>query len=90
MTPEQDGNQLGQLWAWAMGAIGLGAAWLWNHTMGRIQRLEDTKVSKEDFSAHVSRSDKSREELRDNQIALFARMDKQDVMLARIEGKLDR
>ena len=89
MTPNND-SQLGQLWAWAMGAIAFACIWIWNHTMGRIQKLEDSKVSKEDFAAHVARSDKSREELRDNQIAMFTRLDDQNVTLARIEGKLDR
>lgn len=90
MTPDNDGSQLGQLWAWAMGAIGVVAAYLGHDTMSRIRNLENGKLSKTDFDAHVARSDKSREELRDNQIAMFARLDKQDIMLARIEGKLDR
>ncbi|CAB4223376.1 hypothetical protein UFOVP1670_34 [uncultured Caudovirales phage] len=85
---ENDPDQLAQLWKWATGAIGLGAAWLWNNTMGRIKALEDGKVSNVDFQAHVERSDRSREELRKATISLFEGQGKIAESLARIEGSL--
>lgn len=89
MSTEGPG-QLGQLWAWATGAVGLVAAWLWNHTMGRLQTLERTKVDQKDFDMHVVRSDKARDELREGVVKLFEGQGDVKQSLARIEGKLDK
>lgn len=88
-TPD-DVDKIGQLWQWAMGGVGAGAAYLWHSTFGRIKALEDGKADKDDLSTYIKGAEQSRQETRDSLIKLFDRVDKTSQTLARIEGKLDR
>lgn len=89
MADPGDVNQVEQLWKWALGAIGIGAAWLWNNTMGRIQALEKGKVDTKVFDDYAARAEITRTELRTGQATLFANLEKIGQQLARIEGRLD-
>jgi len=82
MTPEEAAAKaaespsfLGQTLAWVAAAIAGIGAWLWTNTMGRIQRLEQSKVDKDDFAEYVKRADKDRDERRDAEIKIFDKLD---------------
>lgn len=84
---------LSQTLAWvAAGIAGVGA-WLWTNTMGRIAHIEKNKLDKTTFDATVARHDKDRDERRETELALFAKVDKfndklddlKDLILTRIK-----
>ena len=83
-----ESGQLDQLWKWAVALFAGGAAWLWHNTMGRIQTLEEGKLSKTAFSEYTERAETSRREMRENQMKIFDTLTAQDKTLARIEGAL--
>lgn len=74
-TPSDEHSFLSQALAWvAAGIAGVGA-WLWTTTMGRIARLEEGKVNQKTFDEYVARADKDRNERRDTELSLFAKVD---------------
>lgn len=84
-TGAEDQTLIGQVMTWAAGGIATIGAWLWANTMGRIKALEDSKVSKADFDRHVDRAQHDRDELRENQIKLFDKIDElKDLIVERI------
>lgn len=90
MAAEGDIGQLEQLWKWALGAIGIGGAWLWNNTMGRITSLESNKLSVADFERYTQSTEIARTEFRMAQKTLFENQERLSNALARIEGQLIR
>lgn len=82
MTPEElaktaaeQPSFLGQTLAWvAAGIAGIGA-WLWTHTMGRLQKVEENKLDRFEFDKAMARIDKDRDERRETEIKLFDRLD---------------
>lgn len=66
---------LSQVLAWVAAGIAAVGAWLWSNTMGRIQKLENDKVSREEFNNYTSRADKDRDERRQTEIKLFDKLD---------------
>lgn len=66
---------MSQVLAWVAAGIAAVGAWLWSNTMGRIQKLESDKVSREEFNNYTSRADKDRDERRQTEIKLFDKLD---------------
>lgn len=75
MSIDNNPSFLGQVLAWAAGGIAAVGAWLWVNTMGRIAAVEKDKIGREEFEAAMARSEKSRDELRESQQALFTQVD---------------
>lgn len=94
-----------QLWKWTVGFIALVGAWIWNHSMGRLQKLETDKLDTKIFDDRMERLDDDRREAREDLIARFdsdrqetrqsltalAKMqEQQGRTLARIEGSMQQ
>lgn len=78
---------LGHVLAWIAAGIAAVGAWLWTTTMGRIAKLEESKLSKEAFEDYVERADKDRDERRQTEISLFAEIKDQR---NHFDAKLDK
>jgi len=86
-TPDQGGSFLGEVLAWvAAGIAGVGA-WLWSNTMGRIAKLEESKVNQKTFDEYVFRAEKDRSERRETEIKLFGEVKD---LRNHIDAKIDR
>lgn len=86
-VPPDETSFLGQVLAWTAAAIAGVGAWLWTTTMGRIAKLEESKVDQKTFSDYVARADKDRDERRQTEISLFAEIKDQRT---HFDTKLDR
>lgn len=74
-VPTEETTFLSQILAWIAAAIAAIGAWLWTTTMGRIAKLEESKVNQKTFDDYVARADKDRDERRDTELSLFAKVD---------------
>lgn len=74
-VPTEETTFLSQVLAWVAAAIAAIGAWLWTTTMGRIAKLEESKVNQKTFDDYVARADKDRDERRDTELALFRKVD---------------
>lgn len=74
-VPTEETTFLSQILAWAAAGIAAVGAWLWTTTMGRIAKLEETKVDRKTFEAYVERAEKDRDERRASEISLFHKVD---------------
>lgn len=66
LIPDDNPSALSVIVTGIIAACGFVAAWLWKHTMGRIDSLESRKMDREEFNGYVARADESRKELRDS------------------------
>lgn len=79
MNPDPDnGSFLSQVLEWTAGGIAAIGAWLWTHTMGRLQNVEKNKIDRSEFDNAMKRIDKDRDERRETEISLFGKVDKLD------------
>lgn len=74
-APTDETTFLSQVLAWAAAGIAAIGAWLWTTTMGRIAKLEESKVNQKTFDEYVARADRDRTERRDTELTLFAKVD---------------
>lgn len=74
-APTDETSFLSQVLAWAAAGIAAIGAWLWTTTMGRIAKLEESKVNQKTFDEYVARADRDRTERRDTELTLFAKVD---------------
>lgn len=79
---------LSQIWHWIVLGVTFVGGWLWNHTMGRLQRLETTKLDQEVFKEYLERMDAQRVDFRHDIKDLFEGQTEVKQTLARIEGTL--
>lgn len=85
---ESGGNSfLSQVLAWIAAAIAAVGAWLWTSTMGRISRLEESKVDLKTFESYVQRADKDRNERRETELTLFSKVDS---LRTHVDTRLDK
>jgi len=66
---------LSQLLAWVAAGIAAIGAWLWVNTMGRIQRLEQNKIGREEFNTHIDRFAEDQRNRLATEEKLFDRLD---------------
>lgn len=80
-SPAEDASFLSQALGWVVAGVAGLAAWVWNHTMGRIKKLEETKLDKAEFDKYVIQQETHRREFRDGQIATFNKIDELKTLL---------
>lgn len=74
-APTDETSFLSQVLAWVAAGIAAVGAWLWTTTMGRIAKLEESRVSHKTFDEYVNRADKDRDERRETEVTLFEKVD---------------